>query len=55
MLISEGSHICMRQKKMTPDLKEIEIDVLSSKGTKLVAISAKDGEELSAIELESIT
>ncbi|MHC4144447.1 MAG: hypothetical protein ACYSUD_06665, partial [Planctomycetota bacterium] len=38
MLVSEGGHIYMRQKKMTPDLKEIEIDVLSSKGAQDVGL-----------------
>jgi outer membrane protein assembly factor BamB/SAM-dependent methyltransferase len=32
VLVSEGGFIYMRQKKMTPDLKEIEVPVLSSKG-----------------------
>jgi outer membrane protein assembly factor BamB len=32
VLVSEGGFIYMRQKKMTPDLKEINVDVLSSKG-----------------------
>ena len=32
VLVSEGGFIYMRQKKMTPELKEIEVDVLSSKG-----------------------
>ncbi len=38
VLVSEGGHIYMRQKKMTPDLKEIEIDVLSSKGAQDVGM-----------------
>jgi len=32
VLVSEGGFIYMRQKKMTPDLKEIKVDVLSVKG-----------------------
>lgn len=31
-LVSEGDFIYMRQKKLTPDLKEVDIPVLSSKG-----------------------
>ena len=38
VLVSEGDHIYMRQKKMTPELKEIEIDVLSSKGAQDVGM-----------------
>ncbi|MHC4116078.1 MAG: outer membrane protein assembly factor BamB family protein [Planctomycetota bacterium] len=38
VLVSEGGYIYMRQKKMTPDLKEIEIDVLSSKGAQDVGL-----------------
>ena len=38
VLVSEGGHIYMRQKKMTPELKEIEIDVLSSKGAQDVGM-----------------
>ena len=32
VLVSEGGAIYMRQKKMTPSLAEIDVDVLSSKG-----------------------
>jgi hypothetical protein len=32
VLVSEGGFLYMRQKKMTPELKEVEVDVLSSKG-----------------------
>jgi len=32
VLVSEGDHIYMRQKKLTTALKEIEVEVLSSKG-----------------------
>ncbi|MGD8500342.1 MAG: PQQ-binding-like beta-propeller repeat protein [Phycisphaerales bacterium] len=38
VLVSEGGYLYMRQKKMTPDLKEIEIDVLSSKGAQDVGL-----------------
>jgi len=38
VLVSEGGHIYMRQKKMTPDLEEIEIDVLSNKGAQDVGM-----------------
>ncbi len=38
VLVSEGGYIYMRQKKMTPELKEIEIDVLSSKGAQDVGL-----------------
>jgi outer membrane protein assembly factor BamB len=38
VLVSEGGFIYMRQKKMTPDLKEIEVDVLSSKGAQDVGL-----------------
>jgi len=38
VLVSEGGYIYMRQKKMTPDLKEIKIDVLSSKGAQDVGM-----------------
>jgi hypothetical protein len=38
VLVSEGGYIYMRQKKMTRDLKEIEIDVLSSKGAQDVGM-----------------
>jgi outer membrane protein assembly factor BamB len=32
VLVAEGGHIYMRQKKLTPDLKEIKPGILSSKG-----------------------
>jgi outer membrane protein assembly factor BamB len=32
LLVSEGGHLFMRQKKLTHDLKEVPVDVLSSKG-----------------------
>jgi len=38
VLVSEGGFIYMRQKKMTPDLKEVNIDVLSSKGAQDVGL-----------------
>ncbi|MBW8042215.1 MAG: PQQ-binding-like beta-propeller repeat protein [Planctomycetes bacterium] len=38
VLVSEGGFIYMRQKKMTPDLKEIEVKVLSSKGAQDVGL-----------------
>ncbi len=38
VLVSEGGYIYMRQKKLTPQLKEIEIEVLSSKGAQDVGL-----------------
>ena len=38
VLVSEGGHLYMRQKKMTPELKEVEVDVLSSKGAQDVGL-----------------
>ncbi|MFH1716588.1 MAG: PQQ-binding-like beta-propeller repeat protein [Planctomycetota bacterium] len=38
VLVSEGGYLYMRQKKMTPDLKEVEVDVLSSKGAQDVGM-----------------
>jgi outer membrane protein assembly factor BamB len=38
VLVSEGGFLYMRQKKMTPGLKEIETDVLSSKGAQDVGL-----------------
>lgn len=38
VLVGEGGYIYMRQKKMTPDLKEIQVDVLSSKGAQDVGL-----------------
>ncbi len=38
VLVSEGGFIYMRQKKMTPELKEVEVEVLSSKGAQDVGL-----------------
>jgi len=38
VLVSEGDFIYMRQKKMTPQLKEVEVEVLSSKGAQDVGL-----------------
>ncbi len=38
VLVSEGDFIYMRQKKLTPDLKEIDVEVLSSKGAQDVGL-----------------
>ncbi len=38
ILVAEGGHIYMRQKKLTPELKEIDPKVLSSKGEKDVGL-----------------
>ncbi len=38
VLVSEGGYLYMRQKKMTPELKEVEVDVLSSKGAQDVGL-----------------
>jgi len=38
VLVSEGGFLYMRQKKMTPDLKEIDVEVLSSKGAQDVGL-----------------
>jgi outer membrane protein assembly factor BamB len=38
VLVSEGGFLYMRQKKMTPELKEIEVEVLSSKGAQDVGL-----------------
>jgi outer membrane protein assembly factor BamB/SAM-dependent methyltransferase len=38
VLVSEGGFIYMRQKKMTPDLKEVKVNVLSSKGAQDVGL-----------------
>ena len=38
VLVSEGGFLYMRQKKMTPGLKEIDVDVLSSKGAQDVGL-----------------
>ncbi|MBC8874579.1 MAG: PQQ-binding-like beta-propeller repeat protein [Planctomycetes bacterium] len=38
VLVSEGGFLYMRQKKMTPDLQEINVDVLSSKGAQDVGL-----------------
>ena len=38
VLVSQGGFLYMRQKKMTPELKEVEVDVLSSKGAQNVGL-----------------
>ncbi len=38
VLVSEGGSLYMRQKKMTPELEEVEVDVLSSKGAQDVGL-----------------
>ena len=38
VLVSEGGFVYMRQKKMTRELKEIDVDVLSSKGAQDVGL-----------------
>jgi outer membrane protein assembly factor BamB len=38
VLVSEGGFLYMRQKKMTPDLKEVKVEVLSSKGEQDVGL-----------------
>jgi len=38
VLVSEGGFLYMRQKKMTLELKEVEVDVLSSKGAQDVGL-----------------
>jgi len=38
VLVSEGGFLYMRQKKMTPELKEVEVEVLSSKGAQDVGL-----------------
>jgi len=38
VLVSEDGFLYMRQKKMTPELKEIKVDVLSSKGAQDVGL-----------------
>lgn len=38
VLVSEGGFVYMRQKKMTPDLKEVHVEVLSSKGEQDVGL-----------------
>jgi outer membrane protein assembly factor BamB len=38
VLVSEGEHIYMRQKKLTPDLRELEVPVFSSKGAQDVGL-----------------
>jgi len=38
VLVQEGNHIYMRQKKLTPDLREVDIPVLSSKGAQDVGL-----------------
>ncbi len=38
VLVSEGGYLYMRQKKLTSDLKEVEVPVLSSKGAQDVGL-----------------
>ncbi len=38
VLSSEGDHIYMRQKKLTPELREVKVPVLSSKGAQDVGL-----------------
>jgi outer membrane protein assembly factor BamB len=38
VLVSEGGFVYMRQKKMTPELEEVPVDVLSSKGEQDVGL-----------------
>jgi len=38
VLVSEGGFLYMRQKKMTPELEEIDVEVLSSKGAQDVGL-----------------
>jgi outer membrane protein assembly factor BamB len=38
VLVSEGGFLYMRQKKLTPDLDEVAVDVLSSKGAQDVGL-----------------
>jgi len=38
VLVSEGDSIYMRQKKLTPELREVEVPVLSSKGAQDVGL-----------------
>ena len=38
VLVSEGGFLYMRQKKMTPELEEVKVDVLSSKGAQDVGL-----------------
>ncbi|MBN2270267.1 MAG: PQQ-binding-like beta-propeller repeat protein, partial [Sedimentisphaerales bacterium] len=38
VLVSQGGFIYMRQKKLTPDLKEVKVEVLSSKGAQDVGL-----------------
>jgi len=38
VLVSEGDYIYMRQKKLTPELREVQIPVLSSKGEQDVGL-----------------
>jgi hypothetical protein len=38
VLVSEGDHIYMRQKKLTPELKEVEVPVFSTKGAQDVGL-----------------
>ncbi len=38
VLVSEGGFLYMRQKKMTPELEEVDVDVLSDKGAQDVGL-----------------
>ena len=38
VLVSEGGFLYMRQKKMTPELEEIDVEILSSKGAQDVGL-----------------
>jgi outer membrane protein assembly factor BamB len=38
LLVSEGDHIYMRQKKLTPELREVQVPVLSAKGEQDVGL-----------------
>jgi len=38
VLVSEGGFLYMRQKKMTPELEEVKVDVLSNKGAQDVGL-----------------
>ncbi|MFV1964699.1 MAG: PQQ-binding-like beta-propeller repeat protein [Pirellulaceae bacterium] len=38
VLVSEGGYVYMRQKKMTPDLQEVDVEVLSNKGAQDVGL-----------------
>jgi outer membrane protein assembly factor BamB len=38
VLVSQGGYIYMRQKKLTPELREVDVEVLSSKGAQDVGL-----------------